>query len=134
MNYKQSLTDKPSIKPFGWAGVSSKNSNVVLTNSFFVKGASAVDVFDNSDLVLRDCATPPPEVTEFSEAGQSGSAAEVLIEKVKKMFDSVDLPFWVEKTFKFKPNSDIKNLQYAYNFNSRIHGLSAARTPSFKKR
>lgn len=53
--FKQNINEHSSITPSGFAGYLIKNSNVIIDKSYIEKGTSLINVFDNSNALLKDC-------------------------------------------------------------------------------
>ena len=53
--FKQRINEHASIIPSGFAGYIVRNSNVIIDKSYMEKGTSLINVFDNSNALLKDC-------------------------------------------------------------------------------
>lgn len=53
--FRQRIDEYSSILPSGFAGYIVKNSNVIIDKSYIEKGTTLVNVFDNSNALLKDC-------------------------------------------------------------------------------
>lgn len=53
--FTQRINEHSSIIPSGFAGYIIKNSNVIIDKSYIEKGTSLINVFDNSNTLLKDC-------------------------------------------------------------------------------
>ena len=53
--FKQRIDEHSSISPSGFTGYIVKNSNVIIDKSYIEKGTSLINVFDNSNALLKDC-------------------------------------------------------------------------------
>ena len=104
LSYKQEKNCS-TINPSGFTGYIIKNSNVILEDSFIQKGTSFVNVFDNSNALLRDCGSVPP-VTNQTLFQYSLIKHKLDTEIGKRL-----LPFW----YHFKLNR-IRN-ENALNYN-----------------
>lgn len=60
MKFKQRLNERSVINPSGFTGIISQNSNIKIDKSFIKKGTTFVNAFDNSNVVIKDCASPSP--------------------------------------------------------------------------
>ena len=90
MNNSQRTNETPSIKPFGFTGIISQNSNLIVDKTFVVKGTSVVNAYDNSNVVLKDCASPSPV------GSLENQAITKYFNTVKNERDSNTLPMWIE--------------------------------------
>ena len=54
-NFRQRIYEYSAILPSGFAGYIVKNSNVIIDKSYTEKGTSLINVFDNSNALLKDC-------------------------------------------------------------------------------
>ena len=77
-----------SINPSGFTGFIIKNSNVIIDNSFIKKGTSFINVFDNSNTLLRDCGTISPTISSADIQYQK------LTYKLNNEINKKLLPFW----------------------------------------
>lgn len=89
MSYKQRSNEMASIKPFGFTGVISKNSNLLIDKSYIEKGTSFVNAFENSNVILKDCGSPYP-VTSITSSFVQEISNQITYEK-----DSIKLPPWI---------------------------------------
>ena len=51
----QRIDEYSSILPSGLAGYIVKNSNVIIDKSYIERGTSFINVFDNSNTLIKDC-------------------------------------------------------------------------------
>lgn len=87
--FKQKINEQSVVAPSGFTGVIVDNSKIVIDKSYIEKGTSFVNVFNNSNAILKDCGSPKPSV----------DSNENIISKIKSKLESETdkrtLPFWV---------------------------------------
>ena len=86
--FKQRINEHSSITPSGFAGYIVKNSNVIIDKSYIEKGTSLINVFDNSNALLKDCGT------QYPKTEKSSSVHAKLISKIQNETERRTLPFW----------------------------------------
>ena len=116
MNYRQHTKDIPSIKPFGFTGIISKNSNLTIDKSYIEKGTSFINAFDNSNVILKDCGTPIPSTTITYDFISD------LNNQLKLEKDSIKLPPWIEyNVSRFNKSTKGKAINLVYSNKSIIY-------------
>lgn len=87
--FKQKINEQSVVMPSGFTGVIVDNSKIVIDKSYVEKGTSFINAFNNSNVILRDCATPEPT---------SDSNENIVLKVTSKLESEIDrktLPFWV---------------------------------------
>ena len=60
--FKQKINEQSVVAPSGFTGVIVDNSKIVIDKSYIEKGTSFVNVFNNSNAILKDSFSKTPAV------------------------------------------------------------------------
>ena len=98
--FKQRIDEHSSINPSGFTGYIIRNSSVIIDKSYVEKCTSLANVFDNSNVLLKDCGSPVPDVETYSTQYLK------LKSKIGNENEKRKLPFWIHYQLKKNDNEN----------------------------